>query len=162
MNIPQFVKTKWKNASYSSQKLGRNLNLDIAVLDYVFYIWWNSGTKMLICMIFFSLIGIFAIEISDMRKFSSHPWKSQSYKLIFFFFCWMIALIFWMRDGVKCFYWLRASESLFSCAIPQWSEMNYKTKAYGSFYSYSNSECKICLLHYWTLFCSLSGVNKEA
>lgn len=48
--------------------------------------------KILICIIFFSFIGIFAIEISDMRKDSSHPWERS--KLQTFFFCYMIAFIF--------------------------------------------------------------------
>lgn len=108
--------------------------------------------NILICN-FFSLIGIFAIEISDTRKDSSHPWERSKLQTDFFF-CYMIAFIFWMLDNVKCIYYLCASESLFSCAILQWSEMTYKNKnAYGSFYPCSNSECKICLLHYWTLLC---------
>lgn len=108
--------------------------------------------KTLICF-FFYYRNLCYRDFWHVKRFSTALERSKIQTDFFFFFA------IWLHLSFECLTVLNVfidfvPLSLFSSAISQWSGMMYANKnAHGSFYPYSNSECKICLLHYWALFC---------
>lgn len=129
------------------------LSIDKVMSEYMLYISEILNLlNLLICNFFLSHRNLCYRDFWHRKRFFTSLGKVKVTNWFFFFATWL-------HLSFECLTMLNVFINfvpLNLCShVPYCSDLRWliKTKMHMAFYPCSNSECKICLLHYWTLLC---------